>query len=94
MKKEIRKINQSEQDKPVPSSEVAQKTNLYKELTGTSFKTLALDIVERSAFAIPGYDKEKQTKVLCELLQDIRPQNAKGCFALNWRSCISKGYNV
>lgn len=76
MKKEIRKINQSDQDKPVPSSEVTEKVNLYKELTGTSFKTLALDIVERSAFAIPGYNKEKQTKVLCELLQDIRPQNA------------------
>lgn len=71
MKKEIYKRDQStvciEEEKP---------NNSYQELTGTSFQALAKDIIKRSAFAIPGYDEDQQTKVLCELLHEMKPQNA------------------
>lgn len=69
MKKEICKQSQSlpciEEEKPSP----------YQDCSGTSFQALAKDIVERSAFAIPTYNKDKQIQVLCELLQEMKPQN-------------------
>lgn len=53
-----------------------REVDAFKGVTGTSYKDLALDIVMRSAYAIPGYDEEKQVKILCEFLKEMEPQDA------------------
>jgi hypothetical protein len=60
---------------PTPCNQ-NREAEAFKNIVGTSYKALALDIIRRSAYAIPGYDEDTQTKILCEFLNEMKPQNA------------------
>lgn len=73
--KEIAKRNREGMNLPEACNQ-NRDVEAFKGVTGTSYKDLALDIIMRSAYAIPGYDEEKQVKILCEFLNEMKPQNA------------------
>lgn len=60
---------------PAPCNQ-NREAEAFKNIVGTSYKALALDIIQRSAYAIPGYDEDTQIKILCEFLNEMKPQNA------------------